>query len=285
MAKILGPDWQDWIQLNIERGCDIDGIFKILIDEGFEYQQIADHMNYKPVKDVASIVNPLQSAAQASETGSGFGKRIRIDVSKVFIPNAQRLDTSLAEFYTLENFLSGEECERLIELIKSRLRPSEISNASELDAAYRTSSTCDLGTIGNDFVAEIDRRICSMLGVDASYSEVIQGQYYEIGQEFKAHTDYFEAGEFEEYASERGQRTYTFFIYLNDVNAGGETEFPLLQQKISPKQGMAVIWNSLSGDGAPNPNTLHHAHPVKAGYKAVITKWFRARGKGASTLR
>lgn len=281
MAKLLDADWQSWIQLNIDRGCDIDGIFKILIDEGFEYQQISDHLNYAPAKALDSIVNPLQSVAQTTAGGDDFHKRIEIDTSKIFVPNARRLDTPLAEFYTLENFLNAAECERLIELIKSSLRPSEIASNFSSDTEFRTSSTCDLGTIDDEFVADIDRRICSMLGVDASYSEVIQGQYYETGQEFKAHTDYFEAEEFQEFASERGQRTYTFFIYLNDVESGGETEFPVLKQKIRPRQGNAVIWNSLTAEGKPNPNTLHHAHPVLSGYKAVITKWFRARGTGA----
>jgi prolyl 4-hydroxylase len=36
-----------------------------------------------------------------------------------------------------------------------------------------------------------------------------------------------------------------------------------------------VIWNSLLPDGRPNYDTLHHGMPVKAGHKAIITKWFR----------
>jgi prolyl 4-hydroxylase len=38
---------------------------------------------------------------------------------------------------------------------------------------------------------------------------------------------------------------------------------------------MAVIWNNLYPDGTPNPDTLHQGMPVKAGHKAIITKWFR----------
>ena len=279
MAREMDEGWQNWVKFNIARGCDKDGIFKILIDEGFEYQQVVNHMGHIPSRNVDSIANPLVAAQQA-EGSSGFESRIKIDRDSIFIPNAQRMDTDLAEFYTLDNFLNQEECDRLIALIKTRLRPSEVANNAGTSTDFRTSSTCDLGVIDDDFVAEIDRRICAMLGIDASYSEVIQGQYYEVGQEFKPHTDYFEASEYEEYASERGQRTYTFFIYLNDVEAGGETEFTELGQKIRPRAGNAVIWSSLDAEGRPNPNTMHHAHPVKAGYKAVITKWFRARGNG-----
>ncbi len=65
-------------------------------------------------------------------------------------------------------------------------------------------------------------------------------------------------------------------IYLNDVEAGGETAFTYLNHAFKPKMGTAVIWNSLNTDGSTNENTIHHAVPVIKGYKAVITKWFRS---------
>jgi len=75
-----------------------------------------------------------------------------------------------------------------------------------------------------------------------------QGQYYELTQEFKPHTDYFEPYELERNSTPTlGQRTWTFMVYLNNLKA----------------------------DGTPNYDTLHHGVPVKAGYKAIITKWFR----------
>ncbi len=275
MQKPITSDWQDWINLNVSRGCDKDGIFKILLDEGFGYQQIVDQMGYQPQRDIDTIENPLKAQQDSNE----FDDPITIDKSQLFIPNSQKLSTKLAEFYVIEDFLNAQECEQLIKLIRSRLRPSTITNQNG-DKNFRTSSTCDLGTFNDKFMQSIDDRICRMIGLDSSYSEVIQGQYYDVGQEFKAHTDYFEAVEYEKFARDHGQRTYTFFIYLNNVEAGGETEFIHLGQKMAPKRGRAVIWNNLTKDGVPNPNTLHHAHPVKVGFKAVITKWFRARGNG-----
>jgi prolyl 4-hydroxylase len=279
MTKLLTPEWEEWISLNVARGCDKDGIFRILMDEGFDYQQIADHMGYRPSVDIATVANPLKAQQAAAQSAASAGAA-RYDYSRLYIPNATKLDTDLAEFYVLDDFLNAGECEKLVALIRSSLRPSTISNPEEADSSYRTSSTCDLGTLNDEFMQDIDDRICRTIGLNPAYSEIIQGQYYEIGQEFKAHTDYFEAGELEQFAGELGQRTYTFFIYLNDVEEGGETEFPVLGQKIRPRRGRAVIWNSLTEDGVPNPNTLHRAHPVRRGNKAVITKWFRSRGSG-----
>ena len=66
-------------------------------------------------------------------------------------------------------------------------------------------------------------------------------------------------------------------IYLNTVQAGGQTHFPKLDVSVQPAVGTAVIWNSLYDDGTPNPDSLHHAKPVEQGFKAIITKWFRSK--------
>jgi len=44
---------------------------------------------------------------------------------------------------------------------------------------------------------------------------------------------------------------------------------------VLPPIARAAIWNNLKAHGTPNYDTLHHGVPVKAGYKAIITKWFR----------
>jgi homospermidine synthase len=72
-----------------------------------------------------------------------------------------------------------------------------------------------------------------------------------------------------------GQRTWTFMIYLNDVEGGGETEFPEIGVKLTPKRGRAVAWNNLRASGEGNELTRHQSLPVTAGTKTIITKWFR----------
>ena len=275
MDKQITQDWKDWIELNIKRGCNKDGIYKILLDEGFSPVDIEKEMGHVPDVDVAIIVNPLNT-----EQSTEFTEDILSENRSIYIPNAQKLDTKLAEFYTLDNFLNLEECDQVTELIKKKLRPSTIAADGEVDETYRTSRTCDLGELTDPLIADIDRRICALLGIHPSYSEITQGQYYQPGEEFKVHTDFFEGPAFEEHARERGQRTFTFMVYLNDVESGGETEFIRLKQTIKPKKGMAIIWNSLNEDGSNNHNTLHQAHPVKSGFKSIITKWFRIKGKG-----
>ena len=64
-------------------------------------------------------------------------------------------------------------------------------------------------------------------------------------------------------------------IYLNDPEGGGETEFPDLGMKVSPKRGRAVVWNNLHASGQGNDATRHQSLPVTGGTKTIITKWFR----------
>jgi prolyl 4-hydroxylase len=272
MTKILNPEWIQWIHTNVDAGRDKDGIFKILLDEGYAYETIQRQMNYKPSVPLERLANPFAQAARAAQA-TMYGAPL--DMSKIFMPNAKRLKTDRIELYTIEHFLDEAECAWVIELIHAQNQPSTLSSY-EADASFRTSRTCNLDGMGGEAMKAIDDRICKMLSIDPSYSEGIQGQYYAVDQEFKAHTDYFEANEIGRFGGQMGQRTFTFMIYLNAVDEGGETDFVRLGVKFKPQLGMAVVWNNLHTDGRPNEDTMHHARPVTKGYKAIITKWFRS---------
>lgn len=278
MKTEFNADWQNWIKTNVDNGQDKHGIFKILLDEGFSYQAIQREMQFEPTIPVEELVNPFASAQakQNQVATNNYGQPIAQD--NLFIPNGKQFNAESVQLYTVENFLNSHECQHIIAAIESQLRPSELSSF-EADNTFRTSRTCDLGTIEDSLIEEIDQRICKLLGVDESYSEAIQGQHYSVGQEFKPHTDYFEEHEINEHGAEMGQRTFTVMIYLNTVEEGGITRFTKLGHDFEPKQGLAVIWSSLNPDGSPNSNTMHHAQPVLKGYKAIITKWFRSNSR------
>ena len=59
----MQQEWVDWIHLNISRGCDKDGIYKILIDEGFSPSVIEKEMGYRPKVDINTLQNPLKKEA------------------------------------------------------------------------------------------------------------------------------------------------------------------------------------------------------------------------------
>jgi prolyl 4-hydroxylase len=185
--------------------------------------------------------------------------------------------TPKLDLFIVRDFLDPDICAALIERIDARRRPSEIADDIGV-AGYRTSETCDLDW-RDPVVAEVDRSIAALLGLDLSASEPLQGQRYAAGQEFKPHTDTFEPGgyDYHLHTADTGQRTWTAMIYLNSPETGGATRFKAIGKTIQPETGKLVAWNNLCPDGRPNPATLHQGMRVRSGIKYVITKWFRER--------
>jgi len=291
MKSEFSPDWKNWIRTNVDAGQDLDGIFKILLDEGYTFTAIETEMDYRPSCPTSELKNPFDVATAekaliaeqkcnkvnqlAHEQNFTGNNGMPIEKWQIHVPNAVIFESYKIDLRTVENFLTSEECEKIISRIKPKLRPSEVSDF-QIDSNVRTSRTCDLGRLNDPFIQDIDDRICKLIGINGAYSETIQGQYYEVGQEFKAHTDFFDPDEFDTHCHTFGQRSYTVMIYLNEVEQGGETCFKRVGAEFKPMTGKVVIWNSLNPDGTTNMNSLHQANPVEKGYKAVITKWFRS---------
>lgn len=286
MTKIIDESWRDWTTLNLSRGCSKKEIIQILLDNGFSPENIIHTLKNHP--DASELAEMVHEASNKKIQNIGNAQLLSVNhgdstesIDSIILPLANRVETDRAHIYTLDHFLSPDECQALVELIRRHFRPSTITNQDEADKTFRTSQTCDLGVLENQLlVEEINQRISEYMGIETERGEPIQGQYYQVGQQFKTHTDYFEPGteEYEKFAKTLGQRTWTFMIYLNEVEAGGETEFPELKTVIKPSPGKAVIWNSIHPSGAVNPASAHWAKPIIKGEKFVITKWFRTYG-------
>jgi prolyl 4-hydroxylase len=193
------------------------------------------------------------------------------------LAGAQRVPSPRLELFIRRRFLDPETCAAIAQVIDRERRPSTIADANG-DGAFRTSETCDLPP-DDPVVAALDRRLSEYLGIPQIFGEPMQGQRYAVGQEFKAHTDYFEpAGrDFHTYCARSGQRSWTAMIYLNEPAAGGATRFMTIDKIIKPEAGKLLCWNNLKPDGQVNPDTLHHGMKVRAGTKYIITKWYRQR--------
>jgi len=279
MAKRqLDDSWKGWLLENIERQCDPEELVGILIQNHFSPESIRGCMgNYYPTR--------LSLAGVLGEKPDGIDHKAIAEV-RLTRPDkcahAKRFPSDIVQLYTLGDFMSGDECDAIAGIMSQSLRASTITQAAEPDKYYRSNSTSDLALLRNKTVEALDEKITRTLGIRPSYSEGIQGQYYAVGQEFKQHTDFFEPDteEFVKYGSGRGNRTWTFMVYLNDVPKGGGTYFMNLGYTFQPQKGKAVVWNNFYADGEPNYNTIHAGMRVEEGHKAIVTKWFRERGTG-----
>lgn len=271
-ASRINESWRQWIWTQLGQGISKDTIFQILLNYGFSAQAIGKELSHE------FCAANVDHAVVAQATGA--------QGSRVFLPNAERRNTTQAEIYTLDEFLTGEECERLLSMMQDNLEPSRVFAEEQINEA-RTSQTCFFRDREGSqaYVRTIEERACRLLGVHPSYLECIQGQYYEVGQEYQPHADFFTPGspEHEENCGPgtQGQRTWTVLVYLKDDFEGGQTCFNNIGLEIQPKRGMALIWNNLYPSGDPNPYTVHQAKPVEQGTKAILNIWFRERGDGS----
>ncbi len=254
-----------WLREQVHAAADLQVVHRMLREKGLSDQDIAAGIE---------AVRPLDSAL----------KRGTIETPPLIRrapPKLRRLDVPKAEVYAYDDFLSPKDCARVIALSAHHLQPSPVANDPG-DVDYRSSTTCALAQLRSPVALEVDAKICRGIGIRPEYSEGIQAQRYDVGQQFKAHWDYFEpdSTDYLRFASITGNRTWTVMIYLNDGMEGGATRFVNADYAVVPKAGMALMWNNLHADGTPNRETKHSGEPVTRGHKVIITKWFRVMGTG-----
>ena len=195
-------------------------------------------------------------------------------------PNVFKVPAEGLDLFVCRAFLSKAQCAALIERIDEDRQPSRIL-ADAPDPEFRTSETCNLDP-HDPLTRQIEAKITNLMGIDEAHGEAIQGQRYAVGQQFKPHHDFFYTSEPYWLEQEKigGQRTWTVMMFLNEPEAGGQTNFPKAKVRISPKTGNLLAWNNLDPVGEPNEFTLHQGSPVEAGVKYIITKWYRERPWG-----
>ncbi len=194
-----------------------------------------------------------------------IGNKIKTDDREINI--IARMEEPL--IVILGNVLSDEECDELIKLSKDKLKRSKVGNTREVDE-LRTSSSTFIDETENDVVARVEKRISQIMGIPNEHGEGLQILNYKIGQEYKAHFDFFAS-------NVSNPRISTLVMYLNDVEEGGETYFPKLNFAVSPQKGMAVYFEYFYDNQDLNDLTLHGGAPVVIGDKWAATQWMRRK--------
>ncbi len=192
-------------------------------------------------------------------------------------PDTVRMPAGDLELSVVRDFLTAEECAELITIIDANRIPSPVVSDDPVPA-YRTSETCYLSP-ADAVVAAVGARLDALLGIDPVHGELLQGQRYSVGQEFKPHHDFFHTDQLYwlEQVVQGGQRTWTAMAFLNAPEAGGRTNFPTAGLMITPRAGNLLVWNNMDALGARNAASLHQGMPVERGVKYVLTKWYRER--------
>ncbi len=201
-------------------------------------------------------------------------RRIKTADREVFV--SMRIEQP--EVALLDNLLSNEECDELVALSRAKLKQSTIIDpltGGEEIIADRSSYGTYFNVNETAFIAKLDARIAAVMHWPIENGEGLQILNYKVGGEYKPHFDYFPPDDPGSaiHIKKGGQRVSTLVMYLNEVEDGGETVFPMLGLAITPKKGSAIYFEYCDNNGKIDTSTLHAGAPVVAGEKWIATKW------------
>ena len=206
--------------------------------------------------------------------------------------------------YIIDDFLSAAECEYITGLADPQMSRAVVTGAKGNSVtsdrtsrvAWLPNPSIDRGTgsLGelsgpvagdgtdgdvDELLVEVEERICALLGCRSECMEPFQVIHYLPGQEYSEHVDGYDATTEHGLANctRGGNRLVTALMYLNDVEAGGETLFSELEISVQPRQGRVLIFHNCTADSPRkvDPRTLHAGTPVEAGEKWAANKWLR----------
>ena len=181
---------------------------------------------------------------------------------------------------TFDKFFTSEEADAMIrggELVgfDRSTNQGAMNRLGEMEKVVSTTRTSSNAWCIRECekMPEIDAitgRIESVTGVPRKHYENFQILEYEHNQFYRMHHDSRERDE-----RPAGPRIMTFFLYLSDVEEGGETYFNKLDLAVRPKKGRALVWPSVMDDDPEfwDQRMYHEAKDVIKGKKYAANHW------------
>lgn len=201
-------------------------------------------------------------------------------------PVEESEEVELPWIIVLDDYLSNDECDWLIAKgneIGFR-QTSEITDEIKEDGTFgdkvgqgRTSldAWCERGCEDQPVGKAILQKMLNTTGMKLEHTEFIEILKYNEGGHYERHHDMITTQ-----GSERcGNRILSLYVFLSDVEDGGELRFTEIEKQVTPQKGRAVLWQNVMDDALDVMQTLtfHEALPVKRGKKYGMNLWFHSR--------
>jgi prolyl 4-hydroxylase len=173
------------------------------------------------------------------------------------------------------DFLTGAECDHIIERAAPHLKQSEVLAKSKgsSKSIVRSSESGFIPQRGDSVLRSIKRKIAVLSERPVDHQEMLQVTHYYPHTFYSPHLDALPASD--PGVAAGNNRESTVLIYLNDDYTGGATRFPRIGVSVVPKRGKAVLFTNLKPDGRPNTIAQHEAKIVLSGEKWVVNQWIR----------
>ena len=143
---------------------------------------------------------------------------------------------------------------------------NEVGEMEKVVSKTRTSSNawCMHSCERLPGVRSATKKIEEVTGIPYVNYESFQLLNYEKNQFYRSHHDSSSTD-----TTPAGHRILTFFLYLSDVEEGGETYFNKLDLAVKPKKGKALVWPSVRDDNPTywDARMFHEAKDVIKGKK------------------
>ena len=259
--------------INCPRSCDRHNNACALRDPQLRCSRTALNISTEPIYKPGDMHNMFSSIQ------SRFGDRYEINV--------------LSEspwVVTFDNFLTDAEIHAIISTQERWERSTDTGMTNEYGETGRILSTgrtssnswCRAECENHPDVRSAIRKIEEVTMVPYQNYESFQVLRYEKNQHYGVHHDYGA----DDLKLACGPRILTFFLYLSDVEEGGETAFPRLNISVRPKKGRALLWPSTlnANPELQEPRTVHEARPVIRGTKYAANSWIHLYNYATSNL-
>ena len=182
----------------------------------------------------------------------------------------------IEQAFESDNFITDDECKRLIEYQKTYRSPDRIMKGSFPDSFVR--EYCFDKSI-ESLMRFIHVKVCYFMQKyynEKLYLEFSNLVYWHPGTELSVHADNFNIHDLSTLNNNRYRyRDYSFILYLNSEFKGGELWFPTHDDyKIKPKTGKIVFFPGGSG-------YMHGVTKVTSGARYTLAGWFtKEKSKG-----
>lgn len=249
-----------------------------------EQLQRSAELGYPPASEQLLLLGGVAGVSGDPADGKTWARlRQAIDLGWWRSPPAARSESEDPLIRVIERFAPAPICDWLIERARPALKPALVFNLSTGGAARqsaRTNSAAAFSLLDVNLPGLLVReRLAAAVGTVAINLEAPQVLHYAVGQAFHPHVDFLDPGVPATAANvaQRGQRSWTTLVYLNEGFEGGETDFPTLGLRFLGGKGDALLFRNVDAEGRIDGRTMHAGLPPTAGEKWLLSQWVRDR--------